>query len=98
MIVDAAKSNAIVSSVVPDHMKERLLSQQQQQQRKHSRRRDSNGSIRSRRSSTLKTYLHDGTKGHHEEDEDSIATAPLADLFLDTTVLFADISGTSLLR
>jgi len=74
MIVNAAKSNAIVSSFVPDHLRDRLLEDKAEQQARG-------------KYGNLKTFLNDGKDG-------AVAPGrPLADLFLDCTVMFADISG-----
>ena len=73
MIVNAAKSNAIVSSFVPDHLRDRIMQDREEQQ------------MNTKKHGNLKTFLSDGKNG-------AIATGkPLADLFLDATVLFADI-------
>ena len=69
----AARSNAIVSSMFPDAIRDRLL-QQNNRGSKHGH---------------LKSYLLNG----EEDASGNSASKPLADLFLETTVLFADISG-----
>jgi class 3 adenylate cyclase len=78
LISNAAKSNAIVTSLVPDHLRDRLI-QQQQEEKLH---RDGKGP------GSLKTFLNDKTGKVNET-----TSPPLADLFLDTTVLFADVCG-----
>ena len=79
MIENAAKSNAIVTNIIPDHLRDRLLNQQEKNLHR-------SGSAL--RKSNLKTFLNDGNgMGDCQSD------APLADLFLDCTVLFADITG-----
>ncbi|CAB9516338.1 Receptor-type guanylate cyclase gcy [Seminavis robusta] len=76
MINNAAQSNAIVSSFVPDHLRDRILQDKKERQaggfKKHG---------------SLKMFLNDGKGGNVD------AGRPLADLFLNSTVLFADISG-----
>jgi class 3 adenylate cyclase len=73
IVVTAARSNAIVSSMFPDAIRDRLLQQ----------------NIVPAKKGHLKSYLMDG-----EGDEvGNMSSKPLADLFLETTVLFADISG-----
>ena len=78
MIDNAAKSNAIVTSIAPDHLRDRLLNRREEE-------RESKG-----KNGTLKTFLSNqhgpGNIEHHQ-------TAPLADLFLECTVCFADIVG-----
>ncbi|CAB9521849.1 Receptor-type guanylate cyclase gcy [Seminavis robusta] len=90
MISNAAQSSAIVSSIVPDHLKDRLLSHQQQINEQNKQNKASGGSRRSS-SGSLKMFLNDGSKQLGMDN--SAVEAPLADLFLETTVLFADISG-----
>lgn len=74
MIHTAAQTNAIVTSFVPDHLRDRLIHHQEKQKK------------------NLKTFLNDGTK-RPGGNNDNNPSDPLADLFLETTVVFADISG-----
>ena len=80
MIANAAKSNAIVTSVVPDHLRDRLLNSQQ----------DSNS-----KNGNLKTFLSSQHSPGGGKLTNAKPTAPLADLFLDATICFADIVGFS---
>ena len=73
IVVTAARSNAIVSSMFPDAIRDRLLHQNDVQSKQ----------------GHLKSYLMNG----EGEGSGSMSSKPLADLFLETTVLFADISG-----
>ena len=73
----AAESNAMVLSLFPAHVRDQMLSQR--------RRKTST----SKSNHKLKGFLN--TK-EVASDED-LATKPIADLFLDTTVAFADIVG-----
>jgi class 3 adenylate cyclase len=73
IVVTAARSNAIVSSMFPDAIRDRLL-QRNELSSKHGH---------------LKSYLLNGDDGA----SGNLSLKPLADLFLETTVLFADISG-----
>ena len=76
MVANAAKSNAIVSSFVPDHLRDRLLN------------------THNLKGKTLKTFLSSQhSDGRVSEDSVQEASDPLADLFLDCTVCFADIVG-----
>lgn len=92
MISTAAKSNSLVNSFVPDHLKARLEARQQDEEAMKGR-----GRGMLRRSNSLKAFLNDGPKPSIATDADDsdhsgqLVTAPLADLFLNTTVLFADI-------
>jgi class 3 adenylate cyclase len=73
IVVTAARSNALVSSMFPDAIRDRLLQQNDAQSKQ----------------GHLKSYLMHGDDG----GSGSLSSKPLADLFLETTVLFADISG-----
>ena len=75
IVVTAARSNAIVSSMFPDTIRDRLLQQ----------------NIASSKRRHLTSYL---LKGEDDDDEaNCLSSKPLADLFLETTILFADIGG-----
>ncbi|CAB9529735.1 expressed unknown protein [Seminavis robusta] len=84
----AVKTNRIVSSFFPRSIRERLFNQDGGEGDENSSRR--------RRSSTwagslrLKSYLNDGDDGTSVAAEDD---KPIADLFPNCTVLFADIVG-----
>jgi class 3 adenylate cyclase len=73
IVITAARSNAIVSSMFPDAIRDRLLHQNEAQSKQ----------------GPLKSYLMNGADG----GSGYLSSKPLADLFLETTVLFADISG-----
>ena len=73
IVVTAARSNAIVSSMFPDAIRDRLLHQ---------------NTVKSKQGH-LKSFLMNGT----DEESGNMSSKPLADLFLETTVLFADICG-----
>ena len=73
IVVTAARSNAIVSSIFPDAIRDRLLEQ----------------NVATSKQGHLKSYLLNGGS----DDAGNQSSKPLADLFLETTVLFADISG-----
>ena len=79
----AVQSTTIVSSLFPSNVRDRLLDANG-----NSRANDDNmgKSIFQPTKSRLKTFLNDG-----EPSNDS--SKPIADLFTDTTVLFADIAG-----
>lgn len=77
LVSKAAQSNAIVSSLFPESIKNRLISQQENEQQNRSNLRSKKGN--------LKAFLNTG--------EQLLTQKPLADLFLETTVLFADIAG-----
>ncbi|CAB9521527.1 Receptor-type guanylate cyclase gcy [Seminavis robusta] len=79
MIENAAKANSLVTNIIPDHLRDRLLSRQEKA---------IHGSSPFRKSANLKTFLNEGNG-----IDDCNTDAPLADLFVDCTVLFADITG-----
>lgn len=73
MIKTAVQSTALVTSLFPSNVRNRLYKEQEDlaQQRKHR---------------NLSSYLHDGSAGLAAFDEIA-SSKPLADLFTDTTVL-----------
>jgi class 3 adenylate cyclase len=83
LIASAAKSNAIVTSLFPDNIRERLIGQ--------------NDDTKATKSPYhLKSVLLDGVDGKallQANGSGEKTMKPLADLFLDTTVMFADICG-----
>jgi class 3 adenylate cyclase len=83
LISSAAKSNAIVSSLFPDNIRDRLIGQNDTTTKKGT-------------PYHLKSFLLDGggeTKGGNGGDGGNKTSKPLADLFLETTIMFADICG-----
>ena len=75
----AEQTDNLVSSLFPEHMKKRLLHEKEEAGTNNSNNEKGN----------LKSFLNNGTNS----PSGITAQKPLADLFLDTTVLFADISG-----
>jgi class 3 adenylate cyclase len=78
----AVHSSAIVSSLFPSNVRDRLFPTDQdgdQQNRKHEHNK-----------TRLRTYLSDGKNSEPRSSENQI---PIADLFHHCTVLFSDISG-----
>ena len=73
IVVTAARSNAIVSSMFPDAIRDRLLQQNEAKSKQ----------------GHLKSFLVNS----EDEKNGNQSSKPLADLFLETTVLFADICG-----
>lgn len=78
LVSKAAQSNALVSSLFPDHMKERLMREKEEAQR-----------LQDNKKGNLKSFLNVG----RDAGIDTKDQKPLADLFLDTTVLMADCTG-----
>lgn len=79
LIKNAARSNAIVASLFPGNVRDRLISG------------NNNRVLGQKRSLNLKKYIASG--GVDADNTSAIDSPPLADLFLETTVLFADIVG-----
>ena len=69
VVENAALSGAIVTSLFPGTMRERVLEQQ----------------VPGGTKSQMKSFLNDGLE--------NMGTKPLADLFLETSIIFADITG-----
>ena len=74
VMTSAVESNAIVSSLFPDTVRDRLLGGKYQMVSPSRR---------------LKSFLH----GDDDDDDDTDEDQPIADLFPNATVLFADIAG-----
>jgi class 3 adenylate cyclase len=80
VMAQAAHTTAIVSSLFPKNVRDRLLATGD--------RKDGSGSIFSANKSRLKGFLdHGGNAGQDDSDK------PIADLFPECTVFFADIAG-----
>eukprot|EP00934_Nitzschia_sp_Nitz4_P009441 Nitzschia sp. Nitz4//scaffold270_size25879//13071//16782//NITZ4_008299-RA/size25879-augustus-gene-0.20-mRNA-1//-1//CDS//3329545193//9431//frame0 len=78
IVSNAARSNAIVSSLFPAHIRDRLLEQEQQKNA---------AAEATAASSKMRSFLR-------TNDSKQVGKArPLAELFLETTLLFADIAG-----
>eukprot|EP00977_Amphora_coffeiformis_P011362 scaffold2742_cov167-Amphora_coffeaeformis.AAC.12 len=83
LIINAAQSNAIVSSIFPSQIRDRLMQNDN---------RDTNGASRSLKA-YMKTPNANRGGGSVEKSVVSEASKPLADLFLEATLIFADIVG-----
>jgi len=78
----AARSNAIVTSLFPANVADRLIAEKEQEEMNKNKKR--NGSIQG-----FLTTEREATA----EGPSAYRTEPLADLFPQTTILFADIVG-----
>ncbi|CAB9511297.1 Receptor-type guanylate cyclase gcy [Seminavis robusta] len=78
----AVKTNAIVTSLFPENVRDRLM----QQTNVEGEKKEKESPFNIARSTRLRGYL----QGQQEDDFDQ---APIADLFPHCTVLFADIAG-----
>ena len=89
MVASNAKSNAILSSFIPEHLRDRLLNNRETGSKEK-------GGEKAQDFGNLSSFLHNGANRgimSSDEPEHSISS-PLADLYLDTTLLNADIAGT----
>lgn len=75
LIIQAARTSAVVSEMFPENMRERVMQQ---------------APLTTKKKGNLKAFLNDGKDGALDPEKSS---KPLADLFLETTVIFADIVG-----
>lgn len=91
VVIAAARSNAIVSSLFPSNVRARLLAEKGTDE-------DNTGKGKGRNDpnrSTLKGFLAGETQQDTEmQDADVYKSKPIADLFPETTVMFGDIVGT----
>lgn len=83
-MAQAAHTTAIVSSLFPKNVRDRLLATSQNDGTRSER----SHSIFSANKTRLRGFLDDG-----DERADDINQAPIADLFPECTVFFADIAG-----
>ena len=97
MVTTAARSNAIVSSIFPSTIRDRLLgnpyNDKDVEDQDHS---SAPGLSLQPTKSHLKSFLSTRTTIDSDQDDDDMAllsSKPIADLFTDTTVMFADIAG-----
>ncbi|KAL7557469.1 hypothetical protein ACA910_019319 [Epithemia clementina (nom. ined.)] len=86
MVDTAAKSNALVSSIFPSNVRDRLLADSDKD-------RPAQTLSLQMTKTHLKTFLSgDGAYIEHG-DEVILKSKPIADLFTETTIMFGDISG-----
>lgn len=84
IVTAAAESNAVVLSLFPAHIRDQIL---------NNNRRESSSSTRSNR--RLKGFLDANSTDESRRAMEPLDTKPIADLFLETTVMFADVSAPS---
>jgi hypothetical protein len=84
LLIAMTRTNAIVSSMFPSNVRDRIFAQAKHE---NDEKKAFNGKSR------LKTFLSDGNDGDNEMGDDNdqymYKTKPIADLFPETTVLFA---------
>jgi class 3 adenylate cyclase len=94
----AARSNAILSSLFPKNVRDRLFAEKaMEEDAKHAGQKKPLLDLPGNKA-RLTSFLNneaDGMRNETDADEDDFMykTKPIADLFPDTTILFADISG-----
>jgi hypothetical protein len=81
LVFKAAQSSSIVTSLFPDNIRERLVAAREGN--------NTNKNPHALGERSLRGFLRDDSTYHL----DGIRSKPLADLFLETTVLFGDIAG-----
>lgn len=90
VVANANRVNRIISSLFPGNVRDRIMQEAEEdvfedvQQKWKS---EATGKSR------LKSYLADGFTGEEKEDYITKRSKPIADLFTDVTVMFADIVG-----
>ena len=113
VVANAAKSNALVTSLFPNNVRDRLLMmdepnegteqqgflQEPHPAGQHKSTKGSHAFFKTNRGQ-LKTYVDGGKRNPGSQLEDGTEVGdnhtnskPIADLFLETTILFADITG-----
>lgn len=78
----AARSNAIISSLFPANVRQRMFQEA-----------DEKKSAEHAPKSRLKSMMANGDFNTTKEDDIMYKSKPIADLFPETTILFADIAG-----
>lgn len=78
----AARSNALVSSLFPSNVRDRLMAEQEEEDERNQK-----------QGGTLKGYLTGEDLARNDADSDLFKTKPIADLFPETTIMFGDIVG-----
>jgi len=102
VVYNAARSNELLTSVFPKSIRDRLLPTAEETGKANRRGSAQNGTtgnfanfFMNPNKGKLQNFL-DGENSTNTDDEEvaeSIVDKPIADLFLDTTVMFADIAG-----
>mmetsp|Transcript_86 Transcript_86/g.218 ORF Transcript_86/g.218 Transcript_86/m.218 type:complete len:510 (-) Transcript_86:1595-3124(-) len=93
VVVNAARSNQLLTSLFPSNIRDRLLESEPKEETK-SKSGGSKSTFLNNNKGQLKSFLDD-----HNVDDTGLplnefsGTKPIADLFLETTIMFADITG-----
>ena len=90
-ISSAVKSNAIVSSLFPSNVRDRLFEDNDVASTTNPKNEPTRYLEPAKHK--LRTILSDGKKEEEAAANGTVASRPIADLFTDCTVMFADIAG-----
>jgi Adenylate and Guanylate cyclase catalytic domain len=83
IIGEAARSNGIIASLFPSQVRDRLFAESERPKQR----------ARSTLKDTMQTDQLLGEAGDTDEDDHVFKSLPIADLFPETSILFADIAG-----
>jgi class 3 adenylate cyclase len=92
----AARANAILSTLFPKNIRDRLFAEKKKEEDKMASQKKSLlglGGNKARLSNFLTEARDLNTEEDADDDDFMYTTKPIADLFPETTILFADISG-----
>lgn len=90
MVGAAARSGAIVSSLFPSTVRDRLFAEASEAEETKQKRQGFEATNKNR----LKNFMNDEEDVDLDEDDDLMyKTKPIADLFPETTIMFADLAG-----
>lgn len=97
LMQNAARTSAIVTSLFPGTIRDKLIQQQDDDDNNNDDQGGSNMHSNMKRNTTLRSYMTGNTAsvlppGPINSKQMKLST-PLADLFLETTILFADLVG-----
>ena len=85
IVANAAQSSAIVTSLFPQHIRKQLMENRPQDQQNHN---EKHTTSKSRINSLLSSSTHT-----NDRCTNKMGSKPMADLYLNSTVMFADIVG-----
>ncbi|KAL7558743.1 hypothetical protein ACA910_010899 [Epithemia clementina (nom. ined.)] len=86
----AARSSEIVSSLFPRQVRERFMAEREA---KKTKKVNNNKMFRGSIDHRLQQFLSEDEPVHHERDDFMYKSKPIADLYPETTIFFADIAG-----
>ncbi|KAL3918318.1 MAG: hypothetical protein SGILL_004297 [Bacillariaceae sp.] len=89
IVTTAKKQNALVSSLFPKSIQKKLMEDMEEGEKGEKAKAKWNKSG----TAGLRSYLNDDVINNKGEETHGTGTKPIADLFPETTIMFADISG-----